>query len=277
MEQQKPATTGYEPKYIKHKKASNMLANKKMQISNNNSNPNQVQVQNNPNSVHSPHQLQSEQLLSQNTLPAGWEYAQDHEGRTFYIDHNNQTTTWQHPLSQILGETTKSPPSTSQQHQVFTPAVRTQKPTHLVMPNLTIQNSNSLQNSLTSASSYYSPSNSYPNSNPLNNNNSSSNNVGNNTNSSPLYHQIPPQFNNSPTRRNNSNMSLPTPSSTSSSSTSDIVKAEIAQIRQRVEILEHERLLEKELQDTKKELEEVSEAMKSLENMYFNVCAMNEI
>ena len=62
-------------------------------------------------------------------------------------------------------------------------------------------------------------------------------------------------------------MSLPTPSSTSSSSTSDIVKTEIAQIRQRVEILEHERMLEKELQDTKKELEEVSEAMESWKMM----------
>ena len=30
-------------------------------------------------------------------LPEGWEARKTKEGKTFYIDHNTQTTTWNHP------------------------------------------------------------------------------------------------------------------------------------------------------------------------------------
>ena len=30
-------------------------------------------------------------------LPAGWEQAQDHDGKTFYIDHRTHTTSWIDP------------------------------------------------------------------------------------------------------------------------------------------------------------------------------------
>ena len=32
------------------------------------------------------------------SLPDGWDVAVDHEGRTYYIDHNTRTTTWDHPM-----------------------------------------------------------------------------------------------------------------------------------------------------------------------------------
>ena len=293
--------SAYEPKYIKHRNASNILASKKVH------NEQQNYIENNANQ--NLHNVQSEQLLSKATLPTGWEYAVDHEGRTFYIDHRNQITSWQHPLSQVLGvqsgnDTLQSLNSLFQTGLVQNtttansiPSIsRTAKPTHLLMPkaefsNSTFQNSSSLHNSLTSTSSYYSPINSYPSNSLSSHTNSHASPVhasplhtspsctlpfhtnmnsshtspahtspshSSHSNASPLYCPVTVHC------KRNSNMSLPTPSSTSSSSTSDIVKAEIAQIRQRVEILEHERLLEKELQNTKKELEEVSEAMRKL-------------
>jgi len=286
----------YEPKYIKHRKASNILASRKIQ------NEQQKHMETNTNQTL--HNVQSAQLLTQATLPSNWEYAVDHEGRTFYIDHRNQTTTWQHPLAQVLGgqsgtstlKSINSPFTSSQVRNETSPSnmpsiSKIIKPTYLVMPkvefgNSTLQNSSSLQNSLTSTSSYYSPINSYPSNSLIPHTNSYASPQHVSPSCTSPFHTNMPSLHTSPAHtspshssppnasplycpatahcKRNSNMSLPTPSSTSSSSTSDIVKAEIAQIRQRIGILEHERLLEKELHDTKKELEEVSEAMSKI-------------
>lgn len=32
-----------------------------------------------------------------NNLPEGWECATDYDGKVYFIDHNNKTTTWIHP------------------------------------------------------------------------------------------------------------------------------------------------------------------------------------
>lgn len=42
-------------------------------------------------------------------LPSGWEERQDEYGRTFYIDHNTQTTTWVKPVETIPALVTASP------------------------------------------------------------------------------------------------------------------------------------------------------------------------
>ncbi|RKP10065.1 E3 ubiquitin-protein ligase RSP5 [Thamnocephalis sphaerospora] len=46
-------------------------------------------------------------------LPAGWECRVDHLGRTYYVDHNTRTTTWNRPS--VL--TSEADRSTEQQHQ----------------------------------------------------------------------------------------------------------------------------------------------------------------
>ncbi|KAK6535166.1 hypothetical protein TWF694_001639 [Orbilia ellipsospora] len=38
---------------------------------------------------------------SQGPLPAGWERRQDNLGRTYYVDHNTRTTTWNRPSNQF--------------------------------------------------------------------------------------------------------------------------------------------------------------------------------
>jgi len=59
--------------------------------------------------------------------------------------------------------------------------------------------------------------------------------------------------------------SLPTPSSTSSSSASDLVKHEIMMIRKRVELLELDNLLNKELESKQKEYNELLSEISALE------------
>ena len=45
---------------------------------------------------------QQQDMENQNSLlPPGWEMRQDQRGRTFYIDHNTRTTTWQRPNSEV--------------------------------------------------------------------------------------------------------------------------------------------------------------------------------
>nr|7LP2_A Chain A, E3 ubiquitin-protein ligase [Homo sapiens]7LP2_C Chain C, E3 ubiquitin-protein ligase [Homo sapiens]7LP2_E Chain E, E3 ubiquitin-protein ligase [Homo sapiens] len=31
-------------------------------------------------------------------LPSGWEERKDAKGRTYYVNHNNRTTTWTRPI-----------------------------------------------------------------------------------------------------------------------------------------------------------------------------------
>lgn len=34
-------------------------------------------------------------------LPPGWEERKDAKGRTYYVNHNNRTTTWTRPIVQV--------------------------------------------------------------------------------------------------------------------------------------------------------------------------------
>uniref|UniRef100_G3UUS0 WW domain-containing protein n=1 Tax=Meleagris gallopavo TaxID=9103 RepID=G3UUS0_MELGA len=34
-------------------------------------------------------------------LPSGWEERKDAKGRTYYVNHNNRTTTWTRPIIQV--------------------------------------------------------------------------------------------------------------------------------------------------------------------------------
>jgi len=34
-------------------------------------------------------------------LPSGWEERKDAKGRTYYVNHNNRTTTWTRPIMQV--------------------------------------------------------------------------------------------------------------------------------------------------------------------------------
>jgi len=36
-----------------------------------------------------------------NVLPPGWEEKIDANGRTYYVDHNTRTTTWQRPTRSV--------------------------------------------------------------------------------------------------------------------------------------------------------------------------------
>ena len=38
----------------------------------------------------------------QDGLPDGWEVASDYDGRTFYVNHSNQQTTWIDPRDRYL-------------------------------------------------------------------------------------------------------------------------------------------------------------------------------
>ena len=45
---------------------------------------------------------QQQDMENQNSLlPPGWEMRQDQRGRTFYLDHNTRTTTWQRPNFEV--------------------------------------------------------------------------------------------------------------------------------------------------------------------------------
>ncbi|PHH61934.1 hypothetical protein CDD81_7739 [Ophiocordyceps australis] len=42
---------------------------------------------------------------NQGRLPAGWERREDNLGRTYYVDHNTRTTSWNRPMANGTGET----------------------------------------------------------------------------------------------------------------------------------------------------------------------------
>lgn len=41
-------------------------------------------------------------------LPAGWEEARDFDGKVYYIDHRNQTTSWIDPRDRYVMSTKRS-------------------------------------------------------------------------------------------------------------------------------------------------------------------------
>ncbi|KAJ5610807.1 hypothetical protein N7510_007526 [Penicillium lagena] len=45
---------------------------------------------------------------SQGRLPAGWERREDNLGRTYYVDHNTRTTTWQRPSANYSAQAQRS-------------------------------------------------------------------------------------------------------------------------------------------------------------------------
>jgi E3 ubiquitin-protein ligase NEDD4 len=52
---------------------------------------------------------QDDQGDNASSLPSGWEQQIDEHGRTYYIDHNNRTTTWQRPTHRTASATTNTP------------------------------------------------------------------------------------------------------------------------------------------------------------------------
>uniref|UniRef100_A0A8C5ET29 E3 ubiquitin-protein ligase n=1 Tax=Gouania willdenowi TaxID=441366 RepID=A0A8C5ET29_GOUWI len=73
-------------------------------------------------------------------LPPGWEERKDGKGRTYYVNHNNRTTTWTRPIVQLTedGPTNASTPSFSNAstNHLHEPQVR--RPRSLSSPTVTL-------------------------------------------------------------------------------------------------------------------------------------------
>lgn len=66
------------------------------------SQPNGIPQQARPNGTFSPFED------AQGRLPAGWERREDNLGRTYYVDHNTRTTSWQRPTGTSTAETQRN-------------------------------------------------------------------------------------------------------------------------------------------------------------------------
>uniref|UniRef100_H3CPZ6 HECT-type E3 ubiquitin transferase n=1 Tax=Tetraodon nigroviridis TaxID=99883 RepID=H3CPZ6_TETNG len=73
--------------------------------------------------------------MSTQGLPPGWEERKDAKRRTYYVNHNNRTTTWTRPIVQLTedGASTSSNASTNHLHE---PQVR--RPRSLSSPTVTL-------------------------------------------------------------------------------------------------------------------------------------------
>ncbi|KAL2260957.1 hypothetical protein VTK26DRAFT_4911 [Humicola hyalothermophila] len=72
--------------------------------------------------THHAGQRQSNATLSpfedaQGRLPAGWERREDHLGRTYYVDHNTRTTSWNRPTGTGAAETRNAEANTQVERQ----------------------------------------------------------------------------------------------------------------------------------------------------------------
>ncbi|XP_063782208.1 E3 ubiquitin-protein ligase NEDD4 isoform X2 [Pseudophryne corroboree] len=63
-------------------------------------------------------------------LPPGWEEKQDEKGRSYYIDHNRRTTTWEKPEFQIPVDMSQLSPNQNghSSHQLQMPTIESSKP-----------------------------------------------------------------------------------------------------------------------------------------------------
>ncbi|XP_020026114.2 E3 ubiquitin-protein ligase NEDD4-like isoform X4 [Castor canadensis] len=68
-------------------------------------------------------------------LPSGWEERKDAKGRTYYVNHNNRTTTWTRPIMQ-LAEDGASGSATSSNSHLIEPQIR--RPRSLSSPTVTL-------------------------------------------------------------------------------------------------------------------------------------------
>uniref|UniRef100_A0A8B9XGF5 E3 ubiquitin-protein ligase NEDD4-like n=2 Tax=Pecora TaxID=35500 RepID=A0A8B9XGF5_BOSMU len=68
-------------------------------------------------------------------LPSGWEERKDAKGRTYYVNHNNRTTTWTRPIVQ-LAEDGASGSATNSNNHLIEPQIR--RPRSLSSPTVTL-------------------------------------------------------------------------------------------------------------------------------------------
>ncbi|XP_037053067.1 E3 ubiquitin-protein ligase NEDD4-like isoform X7 [Peromyscus leucopus] len=68
-------------------------------------------------------------------LPSGWEERKDAKGRTYYVNHNNRTTTWTRPIMQ-LAEDGASGSATNSNNHLVEPQIR--RPRSLSSPTVTL-------------------------------------------------------------------------------------------------------------------------------------------
>uniref|UniRef100_A0A8C7E676 E3 ubiquitin-protein ligase n=1 Tax=Naja naja TaxID=35670 RepID=A0A8C7E676_NAJNA len=68
-------------------------------------------------------------------LPSGWEERKDAKGRTYYVNHNNRTTTWTRPVMQLAEDGASGSTSNSNNH-LSEPQIR--RPRSLSTPTVTL-------------------------------------------------------------------------------------------------------------------------------------------
>ncbi|XP_053144341.1 E3 ubiquitin-protein ligase NEDD4-like isoform X3 [Hemicordylus capensis] len=68
-------------------------------------------------------------------LPSGWEERKDAKGRTYYVNHNNRTTTWTRPIMQLAEDGASGSTSNSNNH-LSEPQIR--RPRSLSSPTVTL-------------------------------------------------------------------------------------------------------------------------------------------
>ncbi|XP_054549990.1 E3 ubiquitin-protein ligase NEDD4-like isoform X3 [Talpa occidentalis] len=68
-------------------------------------------------------------------LPSGWEERKDAKGRTYYVNHNNRTTTWTRPIMQLAEDGASGSASNSNNH-LIEPQIR--RPRSLSSPTVTL-------------------------------------------------------------------------------------------------------------------------------------------
>ncbi|XP_027763234.1 E3 ubiquitin-protein ligase NEDD4-like isoform X1 [Empidonax traillii] len=70
-------------------------------------------------------------------LPSGWEERKDAKGRTYYVNHNNRTTTWTRPIMQLAEDGMVAPgSSSSSSNHLSEPQIR--RPRSLSSPTVTL-------------------------------------------------------------------------------------------------------------------------------------------
>ncbi|XP_053520169.1 E3 ubiquitin-protein ligase NEDD4-like isoform X1 [Artibeus jamaicensis] len=67
-------------------------------------------------------------------LPSGWEERKDAKGRTYYVNHNNRTTTWTRPIMQLAEDGASG--STNSNNHLIEPQIR--RPRSLSSPTVTL-------------------------------------------------------------------------------------------------------------------------------------------
>ncbi|XP_071437815.1 E3 ubiquitin-protein ligase NEDD4-like [Pithys albifrons albifrons] len=69
-------------------------------------------------------------------LPSGWEERKDTKGRTYYVNHNNRTTTWTRPIMQLAEDGMAAPGASASSSHLSEPQIR--RPRSLSSPTVTL-------------------------------------------------------------------------------------------------------------------------------------------